>query len=1190
MAGERFARLRALVEAGHDLEEADLARFLDAECRGDAELRKEALELIQGARESAALFEPPDPGCWAAILAGSAERGPDDRRPDRRIGAFRILERIASGGMGTVFAAEQDEPRRKVALKVLRLDFDGPDDVKRFRREAEILSRLQHPHVAQVFAAGVEQDPTGGPGLPWYAMEFIEGARPLSDHARELPLDERLALFATLCRAVQHGHERGVIHRDLKPGNVLVDRAGALKVIDFGVAAVAGAAANAGTRLTRPGTLVGTLDYMAPERFTGRAEEHDTRGDVYSLGVLLYELVCGRLPHDLAGASLFEAAQIVQERDPPPPSAVARAISPDLEAVVQKALAHERGTRYASAAALADDVERVRRGEPVDARPPTVLTQVRSLARRHRLLLAGVLGSVLALCVGLAVSLALLLRALHAERDARAGAEAYRRRDYVATIAAAHGALRTGDVNRAAHFLALAPPDLRGFEWQHLHARTDRSIDTWPTGAEAVEELLWLEGGERAVVALRDGQIELRSAAGEHLAELRPPGVPIFDLDVDPQGLLLAAALREGGVLLLPLAEGTAARTLAAPLLQSCAAFSPDGQTVASGGMDGAVRLWRTPEWAPAMVLEAGRGWPADVAFLPSGDQLVVGFASGAIEIFDACTGASLLELDGQASGQLSEISVSSDGTLLAAAYHGGVVQVWSLPGGELTASLQGHAGIVERLAFAPAEPLLASAGRDRSIRLWDASTGTALARLLGHTCEVTALEWSPDGDVITSGDERGRVKLWSRATEDVVVAEVQGRWSWELCYSPDGEVLGSLHGGFAELRDPRSGRVLEEIPALSSASSRGYWSALDFDPTGELLALGDIGGMVRISALRDSSGPAVFQSGVGDVGALAWTRAGERLAVGGASGRVAWFTGGGAPAGEELVLPGAIQALEHSSAGALAALDATGCLVLVAPHGTRSVHQLESGAAALVWCGEERIAIGTARGPILLFDTRAGAVSGSLPGHRRRVYDLALAPGGARLASSSEDRSIRFFDLERGLETWVNDEHDYLVLSIAFAPDGATLASGSADGTLRLWDTRVPRRGRLDDPAELATVAWMLALEPEADPVELLPLAEALRTRCASDAGDPELLGALAAVELGLGRPAEALEALARRLAMARETPELLLLRSVALGSLGCRAEAQDARERARSEAGAAVTIGVLARLMEASERAIGP
>ena len=1180
MASERFARLRALVEAGHDLLDADLALFLDAECGGDAGLRSEALELIQGARESAAFFEPPEPGRWAAMLAEPAPA-------DRRIGAFRILERIASGGMGTVFAAEQDEPRRKVALKMLRLDFDGPDDVKRFRREAQILSRLQHPHVAQVFAAGVEKDPTGGPGLPWYAMEFVDGARTISDHARELPLDARLALFATLCRAVQHGHERGVIHRDLKPGNVLVDRAGVLKVIDFGVAAVAGAAASAGTRLTRAGTLVGTLDYMAPERFSGRAEEHDTRGDVYSLGVMLYELVCGRLPHDLARASLFEAAEIVQDRDPAPPSAVARATWPDLDAVVQKALSRERGARYASAEALADDVERVRRGEQVEARPPTTLTQLRSLARRHRLLLAGAAGGMVALLAGLAVSVVLLLRALHAERGARASAEAYRRRDYVATIAAAHGALRTGDVNRAAHFLALAPPDLRGFEWQHLHARTDRSIDTWPTGAEAVEETLWLPGGERVAIALRDGRIELRSRAGERLAELRPPGVPVFDLAAGPDNGLLAAALREGGVLLLPLAQDGPARSLDAPRLQSCVAFSPDGRTIASGGMDGAVHLWRAPEWKLARTLEAGGGWPADLTFLPGGDLLAVGFASGGVEIFDARSGACALELAEQASGQLSEIGVSSDGALLAAAFHGGVVKVWSLPGGELTASLQGHAGIVERLAFAPGEPVLASAGRDRSIRLWDASTGKALARLLGHVHEVTALGWSPDGAVLTSGDVSGGVKLWSRSADDVVVAEAQGRWAWDLCFSPDGEVLGSVHGGFAELRDPRSGQVLEEIPALSSASRD--WSALDFDPAGELLALGNIDGAVRISALGGAAAPAVFQSGVGVVHALAWSLAGERLAVGGSSGKVAWFTAGGAPAGEEFVLPGAIQALEHSSTGVLAALDATGCLVLVDPQGARSVQQLEA-STALAWCGEERIAIGTARGPILLFDTRDGVVSESLPGHRRSVHDLALAPGGARLASSSADRSIRLFDLERGLETWVNDEHGYLVLSIAFAPDGATLASGSADGTLRLWDTRAPRRGRLDDPAELATVAWMLALAPEADPAELLPLAEELRARAAAGADDAEILRALAAVEIGLGRPAQALSALDRHPAPARETPELLLLRSVALGGLGRRAEALDARERARSAAGAAVTTGVLARLMEASERATGP
>jgi tetratricopeptide (TPR) repeat protein len=335
--------------------------------------------------------------------------------PDTRIGGFRLIARLAAGGMGTVWEAEQAAPRRRVALKVLRFAEASADGARRFRFESEILARLRHPHIAQVIASGVHPLP-GGESLPWHALEFVAEARTLTGFARERGLDlrARLTLFLDLCDAVQHGHERGVIHRDLKPSNVLVDGAGVLKVIDFGVARARRVDAQEESFRTEVGSVIGTLQYMAPEQIGG-GDGVDTRCDVYALGVLLYQLVTGALPCDLDGLGLVEAARAVAERAPRRPSVLARGVSADLDAIVLKALEKDRERRYVSAAALALDLRRHLAGDSVLARPPSASYQVRSFARRHRAASAAALSILLVSVLAAAVSLSQAWRARRAE-------------------------------------------------------------------------------------------------------------------------------------------------------------------------------------------------------------------------------------------------------------------------------------------------------------------------------------------------------------------------------------------------------------------------------------------------------------------------------------------------------------------------------------------------------------------------------------------------------------------------------------------------------------------------------------------------------------------------------------------------------------------------------------------------------
>lgn len=329
-----------------------------------------------------------------------------------RIGEFRVIRPLGRGAMGRVFLAEQDEPRREVALKLLRTAAP-PEHQWRFRREAELLAALEHPGIARVYAVGaVEQ-------APYLAMEFVRGAD-LCSHAEQhkLSTEQRLRLLASVCRAVHYAHTRGVVHRDLKPANILVDEHGQPKVLDFGVAHVIREDI---TQMTGAGEVLGTIPYMAPEQLSGEPGAVDPRSDVYALGVSAYQLVAGELPYPgLSGATLISALKILLHEAPQRLSRSAPQARGDVETVVMKAMAREPSRRYASAAELAADIERLLAHRPVEARPPTTAYLLRLFLRRHRVLSAAGALVLLALVTAVAVSTGFALQARQrlAERDA----------------------------------------------------------------------------------------------------------------------------------------------------------------------------------------------------------------------------------------------------------------------------------------------------------------------------------------------------------------------------------------------------------------------------------------------------------------------------------------------------------------------------------------------------------------------------------------------------------------------------------------------------------------------------------------------------------------------------------------------------------------------------------------------------
>jgi tetratricopeptide (TPR) repeat protein len=387
---------KALTLRGIDRED-----YLDAACADDPALRARiAAHLAR--LESPTAEEPP-----------RAPRRTADLGPGDTIANFTIISKLGEGGMGVVYRAAQAKPEREVALKVIRPTHASPRALRRFEHESEILGRLHHPGIAQVYEAGV--DPASG--CPYFAMELVEG-QPLASYAwtRRLDLQAKLQLFSKVCMAVQHAHAKGVIHRDLKPANILVDLDGNPKVLDFGVARLTDDSRVANSVLTDMGQLVGTVPYMSPEQAGGVPDDLDTRSDVYALGVILYELLTGRLPYDIEQKLVHEAVRIIREDDPIRLSRINTSFRGDIETIVAKALEKERDRRYQSPLDIATDIERYLGDEPITARPASVIYQLRKFTRRHRALVGAAAFAVVLVASAAAVSTFYAIRATKAER------------------------------------------------------------------------------------------------------------------------------------------------------------------------------------------------------------------------------------------------------------------------------------------------------------------------------------------------------------------------------------------------------------------------------------------------------------------------------------------------------------------------------------------------------------------------------------------------------------------------------------------------------------------------------------------------------------------------------------------------------------------------------------------------------
>ena len=952
----------------------------------------------------------------------------------KRIGAYDIVAPIGEGGFAVVYRAEQREPvHRTVALKLLhpgRLDARG---LARFENERQALAVMTHPGIAHVFDAGTSED-----GRPYFVMEFVVGAT-ITIFCREhrLGLEQRLALFVQVCAAVQHAHQKGVVHRDLKPSNVLVTMADgepAAKVIDFGVAKALDESAVARTLGTLDGALIGTPEYMSPEQAAGRPV--DTRTDVYALGVLLFELLTGQLPFPrdrLDTSSLAEFVRIVCDEDPVRPSAalpadhssaLAARLRSDLDWVVLRCLEKDPAARYASATALAEDIERCLRHEPVRARQPEFVYVARKFVRRHRV---GVGVGAFVLTV-LTLGITGLIWALIAVNDARVDAvfqegQAERERDravlhsYAAHVTAAKLAFEAGALGSAVRHLEDLPATLHGWEWRYVRGLCDTAVSRVDVGGRP-SAVLWLDG-RQVLVAQHHGVFEIWDLVdGVRVRSFGELDDVFVTWAVDlARGRLVTAS--QSTLDLWDLTTGTRiARLVERTDKPHALCMSPDHKRVACAGPSGLVQLIeldgerRVEAW-----LEVGENVAA-LEFTADGTALAVARASGPIQILDVADRRERLRLvipGGEAADRLLR---AGGRTLYASGRE--ALHVFDLASGERVTALQLPDRANRLDVSADGSRLFAAGGWGIGFLIgWDTASWEHFGPYSGHELGVRGLALAPDGRRVATTSHDGTVRVWASAPTPAARRLDAGFDARTLARSPDGRVL-------ATAAMDGSWRVWDAATFASVASGRG-------EPPLHACAVDDT---TLYALTRDELMVIDLATGVANERSP-WLGDQPRNAALGAQGR--WLAVGSFDTIQIWSLP--IRAPAR---------------VIAAPFACHCLLWDERAQGFLAGCGDGVLRVyDPATGEVVRTQLGAGPTSTDEvdPGAAgdRPIYRIATY--GELFATASADGRVRVIERFADTPAKVLRGHEIIATGVAFSPDGRRLATAGGDGYVRIWD-----------------------------------------------------------------------------------------------------------------------------------------
>jgi WD40 repeat protein/predicted Ser/Thr protein kinase len=950
----------------------------------------------------------------AGPLAGALNMAVGKSVLPRAFGSYELLEELARGGMGIVYKARQTQINRVVALKVIAAgQFASPDFVERFRTEAEAVASLDDPHIVPIYEVGDSE------GQGFFSMRFVEGgslAQRISNGKSPLSNREAVELLAKVARAVHHAHQRGILHRDIKPGNILLDVKGEPHLTDFGLAKLVAK----DSTLTRTVAMLGTPSYMSPEQARGEARHLTTAVDVYGLGAVLYELLTGRPP--FAGGTTMETVRQVLEKEPTPPRALSPSADRDLETICLKCLEKAPASRYGSAEALAEDLERWLNHEPILARRTTPVERLAKWMRRNPKVAALTVLLNVVFVVGVAGILAMSVR------------------------------LASANFEKTQSNIRLAK-DLRDFEWQKL------------------DELATSGKRDDALANLSDF---LRHNPNDHIAATRlismmsvcnfalPAGAPmrhgaavnIVVLSAD--GRRAATAADDGKARIWDLQSGRVLATLVHPLKVVVAAFAADEAFVLTTCLDGTFRLWNSG--TASMVFEFPKAPDCRIPATLSQDRKRVALleTDTSVQVWDLF-GHQRLGGALQVPGLVNASVFSRDPGTIALASDDGTVSVRTGESYQTIALQLKLPNSVTLLKFSPDGSTLAATWGGW-ITLWDTRSWTKLREVQAYDAQVLWLDFAPGGRRFVTMAYDRPLKIWDVASGQTVGQPIEAERPFAyFIISPDGKRLATRsQGGAVRIWDAPTG-----LPVSEPFEHEGPVTDLRFDANGQFIVTASQDGTAQVWDVQIGRSGALSLKTTDEYPSACFSLDGRLVARTTENRAEVFDAQTGDPIGKPMVHGGQVYRMKLSPDGkklATAAWDNTGRVwdfQTGEPLTPPLKHRRRLYAIAFSPNGRF-VATGSEDSTARLWDAVTGQPLGPSLAHEGEVLDVYFSPDSRGLLTASTDGTARLWSTDQGAPLWPQPlRHKGIVWTAEFSPDGRRIATASADKSAVVWDAQ---------------------------------------------------------------------------------------------------------------------------------------